>query len=114
MAANGSTTRISGRQGVHQHLEPGIRLCGAGVACPGHSDTVIQSEDLSDATFVEIRTSSGSVVMSGELRNHVDSLGNVEKDAALLGRAAERVIGEIEIEVPGRTPPIHARNSKLM
>jgi hypothetical protein len=38
--------------------------------------------------------------MSGELRNHVDSLGNVEKDAALLGRKADRVIGEIEIEIP--------------
>jgi hypothetical protein len=67
---------------------------------PTAASAVIQPGDLSDATFVEIRTSSGSVVMSGELRNRVDSLGNVEKDAALLGRQADRVIGEIEIEIP--------------
>jgi hypothetical protein len=56
--------------------------------------------DLSDATFVEIRTLEGDVVMSGELRSRVDQLGGVEKDAALLGPGYERVIGEIEIEIP--------------
>ena len=56
--------------------------------------------DLSDATIVEIRTGDGAVAMSGELRNHVDSLGNIEKDAALLGGKGEQVIGEIEIEIP--------------
>ena len=56
--------------------------------------------DLSDATIAEIRTVSGTVVMSGEFRNRVDALGNVEKDAALLGSQRERVIGEIEIEIP--------------
>jgi hypothetical protein len=56
--------------------------------------------DLSGATIAEIRTVSGTVVMSGEFRNRVDALGNVEKDAALLGSQRERVIGEIEIEIP--------------
>ncbi len=58
--------------------------------------------DLSGATFVEVRTLAGEVVMSGELRDHVDSLGNIEKDAALLGAAREQVIGEVEIEIPRR------------
>jgi hypothetical protein len=56
--------------------------------------------DMSDATFVEIRRSDGTVVMSGELRSRADSLGNIEKDAALLGPQGEQVIGEIEIEIP--------------
>ena len=59
-----------------------------------------QLTDLSDATFVEIRTLGGEVAMSGELRDHVDGLGNVEKDAALLGAHSDRVIGEVEIEIP--------------
>jgi hypothetical protein len=62
--------------------------------------TVTQLRDLSGATFVEIRTLRGDVVISGELRNHVDPLGNIEKDAALLSARHERVIGEIEIEIP--------------
>ncbi len=56
--------------------------------------------DMSDATFVEIRRADGTVEMSGELRSRVDALGNVEKDAALLGPRGEQVIGEIEIEIP--------------
>jgi hypothetical protein len=59
-----------------------------------------QVRDLSDATFVEIRTLRGNVVMSGELRDHVDALGNVEKDAELMGEHFDRVIGEIEVEIP--------------
>jgi len=43
--------------------------------------------------------------MSGELRNHVNPLGGVEKDAALLGTQQERVIGEIEIEIPRPNSP---------
>ena len=61
---------------------------------------VTQPGDLSGATFVEIRSASGSVEMSGELRDHVDALGNLEKDAALIGTQGEKVIGEIEIEIP--------------
>jgi hypothetical protein len=56
--------------------------------------------DLSDAVFVEVRTPGGEVAMSGELRDHVDALGNVEKDAALMSAALHRVIGEIEIDIP--------------
>jgi hypothetical protein len=58
------------------------------------------ARDLSDATFVEIRTLDGEVAMSGELRNRPDRLGGVEKDAALLGGTNQQVIGEIEIEIP--------------
>jgi hypothetical protein len=61
--------------------------------------------DLSDATFVEIRTLDGRVVMSGELRNHVNALGGIEKDAALLGPQQQRVVGEIEIEIPRPNSP---------
>jgi hypothetical protein len=64
------------------------------------ASALLHSGDFSEATFVEVRTRDGSVVMSGELRSHVDSLGNVEKDAALLGRQQERVVGEIEIDIP--------------
>jgi hypothetical protein len=67
------------------------------------SDTLsarVELRDLSDATFVEIRTLGGDVAMSGELRNRVDPLGNIEKDAALSGTQFDRVIGEIEIEIP--------------
>lgn len=59
-----------------------------------------QLGDMSDATFVEIRSATGMVVMSGEVRSRLDSLGNIEKDVALLGERGERVIGEIEIEIP--------------
>lgn len=44
-----------------------------------------QLTDLSDATLVEIRTLDGEVAMSGEFRSRVDELGNIEKDAALIG-----------------------------
>jgi hypothetical protein len=56
--------------------------------------------DLSDAVIVEIRTMDGEVAMSGELRDRVEPSGAVEKDAALLGRRYDAVIGEIEIEIP--------------
>lgn len=67
---------------------------------PNASASSPQFSDMSDATFVEIRRVDGTVVMSGELRSRVDSLGNVEKDAALLGPRREQVIGEVEIEIP--------------
>jgi hypothetical protein len=65
----------------------------------GEPSSFAQFQDLSGAHIVEIRTVGGEVAMTGELRDHTDALGNVEKDAALLG-AQGRVIGEIEIEVP--------------
>lgn len=65
----------------------------------------IEAIDFSGAHLVEVRTLDGAVVMSGELRERVDSLGNVEKDAALLGTDADDVIGEVEIEVPRDDAP---------
>jgi hypothetical protein len=64
------------------------------------ADAVTQFRDLSDATIVEVRTLGGDVAMSGELRDRVEPSGAVEKDAALLGRGYNEVIGEIEIEIP--------------
>jgi hypothetical protein len=59
--------------------------------------------DLSSAQFVEVRDASGRTVLSGEFRERVDALGNVEKDAALVERGGRHVIGEIEIGIPGPT-----------
>jgi hypothetical protein len=67
---------------------------------PGFSEVPNEFGNLSEATVAEIRTGDGTVVMSGEFRTRVDSLGNIEKDAALLGRRQEQVIGEIEVEIP--------------
>ena len=85
----------------------GTLLFAAWVMAPSseNSPAPIGPVDLTDATFVEIRTLDGKVVMSGELRNHVNPLGGVEKDAALLGPHQERVIGEIEIEIPRPNSP---------
>jgi hypothetical protein len=58
---------------------------------------------LSQATeghLVEIRDSRGAVVLSGEFRSRVDSLGNIEKDAELAGPQGQTVIGEVELEFP--------------
>jgi hypothetical protein len=70
------------------------------VRAPASVSAIPQFTDLSDAAFVEVRTLGGDVAMSGELRDHVDALGNIEKDAALMSAALHRVIGEIEIEIP--------------
>src|SRR5688572_30133534 len=56
--------------------------------------------NVSDASVVEIRDDQGLTVLSGEFRSRTDSLGNTEKDAALLDRRGRRVIGEVELEVP--------------
>lgn len=57
--------------------------------------------DLSNAEVVEIRDAEGHVALSGEFRAGTDALGNIEKDAALVGRDGRRVVGEIEVEIPG-------------
>ena len=57
--------------------------------------------DLSGAQIVEVRDAGGRTVLSGEFRDRTDALGNTEKDVALVDRRGRRVIGEIEIEVPG-------------
>jgi hypothetical protein len=57
--------------------------------------------DMSDASIVEIRDDRGVTAVSGEFRSRIDVLGNTEKDAALVDRRGQRVVGEIEIEIPG-------------
>ena len=61
--------------------------------------------DVSDAQIVAIRDHRGVDVMSGEFRSRVDTLGNTEKDAALMDRRGDSAIGEVELEIPapGRT-----------
>lgn len=76
--------------------------CGAAVnlwAAPKTAE-VITLADLSDATLVEIRDDSGTIVLSGEFRSRVDALGNTEKDADLGNRQGDSVIGEVELEIP--------------
>jgi hypothetical protein len=68
-------------------------------ATPG-SASALRPGDLRHAEIVEIRTSDGRTVLSGELRSRVDSLGNIEKDAALVAPDGREVVGEIEIDVP--------------
>lgn len=84
-----------------------ISLCGllmaAGVAL-GSEPSVgqpLELGNLSEAHIVEIRDVGGRTMLSGEFRTRRDSIGNMEKDAALIDRTGSRVIGEIEIEVSG-------------
>jgi hypothetical protein len=56
--------------------------------------------EVTEATLVEIRDHRGVAVLSGEFRTRVDALGNTERDAALVDRAGNRVIGEVELETP--------------
>jgi len=98
---------------THQGDYPAGRVLGAVLlvaftfALPGwwlapRASSRTELADLSDATFVEIRTPGGAVVMSGEFRARVDSVGDIEKDAAMLGSRQDEVIGEVEIEIPRR------------
>jgi hypothetical protein len=57
---------------------------------PAPPSSVASLPDLSGAQFVEVRDASGRTVLSGEFRERTDPMGS--------GR---RVIGEIEIEIPG-------------
>lgn len=57
--------------------------------------------DLSGAQIAEIRDARGKTVLSGEFRSRTDALGNIEMDAGLRDRGGRRVIGEVEIEIPG-------------
>jgi hypothetical protein len=56
--------------------------------------------DVTNATLVEIRDHRGVAVLTGEFRQRVDMLGNVERDAALVDPQGNRVIGEVELETP--------------
>ena len=55
---------------------------------------------VADASIVEIHDHAGQTVVAGEFRSRQDALGNTEKDAALLDRRGNRVIGEVELELP--------------
>ena len=57
--------------------------------------------DVSEAQIVEIRDGGGDTIVSGEFRSRVDALGNTEKDAALTDHRGQRVVGEVELEIPG-------------
>lgn len=74
-------------------------------AGPPIAAEIISLGDLGSAHIVEIRDSNGAVVLSGEFRSRVDSVGNTEKDAELTNQRGAEVIGEVEIELPapGRT-----------
>jgi hypothetical protein len=60
----------------------------------------IQLGNISAADIVEIRNERGEPVLFGEFRSQVDSLGTVEKDAALIDHLGRKVIGEVELEIP--------------
>ena len=72
------------------------------VSGPPQTATVVELGDVSEADVVEVRDHRGVTVLSGEFRSRVDALGNTEKDAALLDRGGQRVVGEIELELPAR------------
>jgi hypothetical protein len=67
---------------------------------PSESVTATLSQ-VKDGHLVEIRDARGAVVLSGEFRSRVDSLGNTEKDAELTDQQGRTVIGEVELEIPG-------------
>jgi hypothetical protein len=77
----------------------------AGIAAapfvPAQQPTAASLPDLSGASIVEIRDAAGRTVLSGEFRTRTDPLGNEEKDAALTDRTGQRVVGEVEVEIPG-------------
>jgi hypothetical protein len=56
--------------------------------------------EVMNGDLVEIRDSGGAVVLSGEFRSRVDSLGNTEKDAELTDQNRRTVIGEVELDIP--------------
>ena len=59
--------------------------------------------NIAQAAMVEIRDQRNVTVLSGEFRSTVDLLGNTEKDAALIDRRGQRVIGEVELEIPAKS-----------
>ena len=112
MASRGSGTRVT----VTERWLLGVIavLCGvliaAGVAVPmmlgaRARPASLQLGDVSEAHIVEIRDVSGVTRLSGEFRSRVDSVGNTEKDAALVDRRGRRVIGEVELEIPAPSRP---------
>jgi hypothetical protein len=68
---------------------------------PPPSNPSAARADLSRAELVEVRDATGRPVLSGEFRERTDAQGNPKRDAALNDRRGRRVIGEIEIVLPG-------------
>ena len=72
----------------------------ASVDLPPPQSVTATLSQVSDGHLVEIRDSRGAVVLSGEFRSRIDSLGNTEKDAELTDMQGRTVIGEVELEIP--------------
>jgi hypothetical protein len=72
----------------------------ASVDLPSSESITATLSEVADGHLVEIRDARGAVVLSGEFRSRVDSLGNTEKDAELTDMQGRTVIGEVELEIP--------------
>lgn len=72
----------------------------ASVDLPASESITATLSEVADGHLVEIRDARGTVVLSGEFRSRVDSLGNTEKDAELTDMQGRTVIGEVELEIP--------------
>jgi hypothetical protein len=72
----------------------------ATVELPAAATAATTMSDVADGQLVEIRDAGGAVVLSGEFRSRVDSLGNTERDAELTDQQGRSVIGEVELEIP--------------
>ena len=72
----------------------------ASVDLPAAATASTTLSEVVDGQLVEIRDAGGAVVLSGEFRSRVDSLGNTEKDAELTDQQGRSVIGEVEVEIP--------------
>jgi hypothetical protein len=68
---------------------------------PARDDAADRLPDLTHAQLVEVRDASGRTILSGEFRERADTMGNTERDAALVERGGRHVIGKIEIGIPG-------------
>jgi hypothetical protein len=62
----------------------------------------ITADFVAEAQVVEIRDRHDRPVLNGEFRARTDTVGNLEKDAALQDRNGRQVIGEVELEAPAR------------
>jgi hypothetical protein len=72
----------------------------ASVELPPAAAVATTLSQVAEGHLVEIRDAGGAVVLSGEFRSRVDSLGNTEKDAELTDQRGRTVIGEVELEIP--------------
>jgi hypothetical protein len=98
------TDTTSDRLPITLLLFLGVCIAAGVIAAPYarvESPAAAALPDLSAATIVEIRDAAGRTVLSGEFRSRLDPLGNEEKDAALTDGKGQRVVGEVEIEIPG-------------